>query len=57
MRSASKTWKRVRMPFEDLVVTVASPAMLYRMKRDTVRLKDRADAEMLKQRFGLAGED
>ena len=47
----------VRMPFEDLVVTVASPAMLYRMKRDTVRLKDRADAEMLKQRFGLAGED
>ena len=31
--------------------------MLYRMKRDTVRLKDRADAEMLKQRFGLAGED
>jgi hypothetical protein len=47
----------VRMPFEDLVVTVATPAMLYRMKRNTVRLKDRADAEMLKQRFGLAGED
>ena len=47
----------VRMPFEDLVVTVASPAMLYRMKCNTVRLKDRADAEMLKQRFGLTGED
>jgi len=26
------------------------------MKRDTVRLKDRADAELLKRRFGL-GED
>jgi hypothetical protein len=47
----------VRMPFEDLVVTVASPAMLYRMKCNTERLKDRADAEMLKQRFGLTGED
>jgi hypothetical protein len=43
----------VRMPFEDLTVSVASPATLYRMKRNTVRLKDRADAEMLKRRFNL----
>ena len=43
----------VRMPFDDLTVSVASPATLYRMKRDTVRLKDRADAELLKERFGL----
>ena len=26
---------------------------VYRMKRDTIRLKDRADAEMLKMRFNL----
>jgi hypothetical protein len=30
--------------------------MLYRMKRSTVRLKDRADAELLRQRFGLEDE-
>jgi len=42
-----------RMTFEDLTVSVATPATLYRMKRDTVRLKDKADADMLKQRFGL----
>jgi hypothetical protein len=30
--------------------------MLYRMKRGTVRLKDRADAEMLKRRFDLEPE-
>jgi hypothetical protein len=43
----------LRVPFEDLTVSVASPATLYRMKRDTVRLKDRADAELLKERFKL----
>jgi hypothetical protein len=29
---------------------------LYLMKRDTVRLKDRADAALLKERFGLEDE-
>ena len=42
-----------RVPFGDLIVTVVTPRTLYRMKRDTVRLKDRSDAEMLKQRFKL----
>jgi hypothetical protein len=46
----------VRLPFEDVTVSVASPATLYRMKRGTVRLKDRADAELLKERFGLEDE-
>jgi len=46
----------VRLPFEDLLVSVASPATLYRMKRDTVRLKDPADAQALKERFGLEDE-
>lgn len=43
----------VRMPFDDLTVSVVSPRTLYRMKRDTVRLKDKADAALLKERFGL----
>lgn len=47
----------VRMPFEELIVSVASPATLYRMKRGTVRLKDRADAELLKERFKLDEDD
>jgi hypothetical protein len=44
-----------RMPFEDLTISVASPATLYAMKRDTVRLKDKADAELLRERFKLDG--
>jgi hypothetical protein len=43
----------VRMPFDDLTVSVVSARTLYRMKRDTVRLKDKADAALLKERFGL----
>lgn len=46
----------VRLPFDGLTVSVASPSTLYRMKRDTVRLKDRADAEQLKRRFHLDEE-
>lgn len=46
-----------KVPFAGLHVSVATPATLYRMKRNTVRLKDRADAELLKQRFGLTEED
>ena len=43
----------VRIPFEGLNIAVASPTTLYQMKRNTVRLKDRADAEMLRERFNL----
>ena len=42
-----------RLPFGELVVTVVTARALYRMKRDTVRLRDRADAEALKLRFRL----
>ena len=42
-----------RLPFGELVVTVVTARTLYRMKRDTVRLRDRADAEALKRRFRL----
>lgn len=42
----------LRVPFEGLTVSVVSPRTLFRMKRDTVRAKDRADAEILRRRFG-----
>jgi hypothetical protein len=46
-----------RVSFDDLTVSVASPRTLYRMKRDTVRLKDKADAEMLRRQFDLGEQD
>ncbi len=42
-----------RVALGDLTVSVVTPRMLYRMKRNTVRLKDRADAESLRERFEL----
>jgi hypothetical protein len=45
-----------RVPFEDLTITVVTPRMLYRMKRGTIRLRDRADAELLRERFKLEEE-
>ena len=42
------------MDVEGLRIKVATPRMLYAMKRDTVREQDRLDAQMLRQRF--AGE-
>jgi hypothetical protein len=45
-----------RLPFEGLLVNVVTPSMLYRMKKDTVRAKDRIDAEELRRRFKLGGE-
>jgi len=46
---------------EDLLVDgirvrVATPRMLYRMKKDTVRPQDRVDAAALRQRFHLEDE-
>ncbi|HEX5041895.1 MAG TPA: hypothetical protein VFV75_03265 [Candidatus Polarisedimenticolaceae bacterium] len=45
-----------RAPFEGLIVNVVTPSMLYRMKRGTVRFKDRIDAEELRRRFDLKDE-
>lgn len=44
------------MPFGDFEISVVSPRTLYEMKRDTVRLKDRADAALLRERFSLGDE-
>lgn len=41
---------------EGVAIRVATPAMLYRMKRDTLRWKDAADAARLRERFGLEGD-
>ena len=41
---------------EGVPVSVATPRMLYRMKKDTVRPQDRLDAEVLRQRFSLTEE-
>jgi hypothetical protein len=41
------------MPYEELTVTVVTPRTLYRMKRDTVRPKDRADAAAIRQHFRI----
>ena len=40
----------------DLSVRVATPRMLYRMKKDTVRPQDRADAARIRAAFDLEGE-
>jgi hypothetical protein len=40
-----------RVAYEDLLVTAVTPRMLYRMKRDTVRPKDAADAAAIRRRF------
>jgi len=41
---------------EGVRVRVATPRMLYRMKKDTVRPQDRLDAEVLRERFSLTEE-
>ncbi len=38
---------------EGVRVQVASPRMLYRMKKNTVQPQDRVDAETIRERFGL----
>ena len=42
-----------RVPYEDLLVTAVTPRTLYRMKRDTVRPKHRADAAAIRQQFDV----
>ncbi len=42
-----------RVDFDGLKVNVATPAMLYEMKKGTVRPKDWGDAETLRRRFNL----
>ncbi len=41
------------MEAKGVKIRVATPEMLYRMKKDTVRPQDRLDAETLRQRFDI----
>ncbi len=41
------------MPYDDLIVSVVSSRTLYKMKKDTIRPKDRIDADWLRRRFNL----
>jgi hypothetical protein len=43
----------LRLDFGGISVRVATPEILYRMKKDTVRPKDWGDAESLRRRFKL----
>ncbi|MCH7667355.1 MAG: nucleotidyl transferase AbiEii/AbiGii toxin family protein [Acidobacteria bacterium] len=45
-----------RIDFDGLEVSIVTPATLYRMKKDTVGLRDRGDAERLRRRFGFEEE-
>ena len=45
-----------RIELGDLTVRIASPRMLYRMKKDTVRPQDRADAARIRAAFDLEDE-
>ena len=41
------------LPIDDFHIRVATPRMLWRMKKDTVRPQDRVDAEAIRQGFKL----
>jgi hypothetical protein len=45
-----------RVDFDGLEVSVVTPLTLYRMKKGTVRPRDRGDAERLRERFGFEEE-
>ncbi len=50
-RYADVEWQAVQL--DEVTIRVATPRMLYRMKRDTVRPQDKLDAAELKRRFHL----
>lgn len=44
-------------PHEGIPVRLATPRTLYRMKRDTLRDRDRGDADRLREKFGFGEEE
>jgi hypothetical protein len=45
-----------RVDFDGLEVSVVTAATLYRMKKGTIRPRDRGDAERIRERFGFEDE-
>ncbi|HVT14618.1 MAG TPA: hypothetical protein VHQ90_00355 [Thermoanaerobaculia bacterium] len=57
-----EVYRYEQLEAEDMIVDgirvrVATPRMLYRMKRDTVRPLDLIDARAIRERFGLPEDD
>jgi hypothetical protein len=48
-------WEELRV--DGIPVRVATPRMLYRMKKDTLRPLDKLDAEALRERFGIREDE
>ena len=48
-----ETLESEQIVLDGIQIRVATPAMLYRMKKDTVRPQDRLDAETIRKQFGL----
>jgi hypothetical protein len=46
-----------RVPAGSVTITVVTPETLYRMKRDTVRLRDRDDAQRLARAIGFGSRE
>ena len=46
-----------RVPAGSVTITVVTPETLYRMKRDTVRLRDHADAQRLARAYGFGSNE
>jgi hypothetical protein len=51
-----ETLESEELLLDGIRISVATPAMLYRMKKDTVRPQDRLDAEQLRRLFKLGEE-
>jgi hypothetical protein len=43
------------LEFDGVPVRMVTPEMLYKMKKDTIRAKDKMDAEALRRKFKLEG--
>ena len=52
-----ETLESEELRLDGTLVRVATPAMLYRMKKGTVRPQDRLDAETIRREFGLDEEE
>ena len=50
---AYRTLESERVDYDGLLVNVVTPDQLFKMKRSTVRTKDKADAERIAQEFGF----
>ena len=50
-----ETIESEELVLDGIRICVATPAMLYRMKKDTVRPQDRLDAEQLRRLFKIEG--